>query len=125
MDMQSKEPAMQSNFKKKHGPLCKDKNSQSTRCYRKKSSGGTMYGNDKNCQEISNVQNVNMWPKKPISHMQSVTKTIVMQLSNPAVKQSTYKWHQGGRNCQSNRCFKKKCPLRPVYNGKNCQSANF
>ena len=33
MDMQSKEP--QSSFKKKHVPLCSDKNCQSTRCYQK------------------------------------------------------------------------------------------
>ena len=35
VDMWSKEPAMQSSFKKKHVPLCSDKNCQSTRCYKK------------------------------------------------------------------------------------------
>ena len=53
MDMQSKEPAMQSSFKKKHVPLCRDKNCQSTRCYKKYED--TKY--DKNFQS--------MWPKKP------------------------------------------------------------
>ena len=36
MDMWSKEPVMQSSFKKRHAPLCSDKNCQSTRCFKKK-----------------------------------------------------------------------------------------
>ena len=71
MDMQPKEPAMQSSFKKNHILLCKDRNCQPTRCYRKESN------------EIPNVQ---MRTKKPISHMQSVTKTSVMWLSKPVMK---------------------------------------
>ena len=35
VDMQSKEPAMESNFKKKHIPLCKGKNYQTTIGYKK------------------------------------------------------------------------------------------
>ena len=48
-DMQSKEPAMQSNFNKKHVPLCNDKNCQSTRCCKKKCLVIPVCG-DKNCQ---------------------------------------------------------------------------
>ena len=102
VDMQSKEPAMQASFKKKHVPLCKDKNYQSTRCYRKKSPVRRMYGYDKNCQEIPNVQ---MRPKKPISNIQSVTKSSI-----PIRKQVNHKkclCH--GKNCQSARKYSKKC----------------
>ena len=48
MDIQSKEPAMQSSFKKKHIASCCDRNCQSTICYKKKSPVRPMYGNDKN-----------------------------------------------------------------------------
>ena len=41
-----------------------------------------MYGNDKNCLEAQSVQ---MWPKKPISNMQSVMKSSI-----PARKQSNH-----------------------------------
>ena len=52
MDMQSKEPAMQSSFKKKHVPSCNDKNYQSTRCYRKKNPLKQVKSvcNNENCQ---------------------------------------------------------------------------
>ena len=70
MNMQSKEP--KSSLKKKHVPVCSDRNCQSTRCYRRKSPVRPMYGNDKNCQEAQSVQ---MRPKKPISNMQSGTKS--------------------------------------------------
>ena len=53
MDMQSKEPAMQSSFKKKYVPLCSDKNCQSTRCYKKKSPKRPMCGDNKNCQSAN------------------------------------------------------------------------
>ena len=98
MDVQSKEP--QFIFKKKHVPLCSDKNCQSTKCYRKKSPVRTRCSNAKNCQST-------MWPNKPIS--------------NPAMEQS----NPEDKNCQSTRCFKKKCPMRPVCNDKNCQSDNI
>ena len=73
MDKWSKEPAMQSSFKKKHVPLCNDKSCQSTRCYKKKipRKQGSMCS-DKICQEIPNVQ---MQPKKPVkesSHMKRI-----------------------------------------------------
>ena len=109
---------MQSSFKKKHIPLCKDKNCQFTRCYRKRSPVRPMYGNDKNCQEILNVQ---MRPKKPLSHMQSVTKTSIMWLPKPAMEISTYKLNQESENCQSPKCFT--CPVRPMCgDDRNCQS---
>ena len=118
MHMWSKEHTMQSSFRKKHLPLCKDKNCQSTRCYRKKNPVRPMYDNDKNCQEILNVQ---MRPKKPISHMLSVTKTSVTQLPKPAMEQSIYKLNQDIKNCQSPICFK--CPVRQMCgDDKNCQS---
>ena len=118
MKIQSKEPAMQYSFKKKHIPLCKDKNCESTRCYRKKSPVRPMYDNDKNCQEIPNVK---MRPKWPISHMQSVTKTSVMWLPKPAMEQSTYKLNQDSKKCQSPKCFKH--PVRPMCcDDKKCQS---
>ena len=60
-----------------------------------------------------------MWPLKP-----EMKKSSVVQLPKPAMEQSTYKFNQDSKNCQSDRCFKKKCPVRPVCNGKNCQSAN-
>ena len=118
MDMQSKEPAMQSSFKKKHISLCKDKNCQSTWCYGKKSPVRPVYSNDKNCQEIPNVQ---MRPKKPLSLMQSVTKISVMWLPKPAMEQSTYKLNKDNKNCQSPKSSK--YPVRPVCgDDKNCPS---
>ena len=111
MDMQSKEP--QSSFKKKHVPLCSDKNCQYTRCYNKKNpvKQGTTFS-DKNCQEIPIVH---VQPKKPSK------ESSYMQLPKPARKQVIHK------NCQSTRCFsfKKKCPVRPVCDDKNCESANL
>ena len=83
---------MQSSFKKKHVPLCKDKNCQSSRCYRKKSPVRPMYGNDKNCQEIPNVQ---IRLKKPISNIWSVTKSSI-----PLRKQGNHKMCLcNGKNC--------------------------
>ena len=66
----------------KYKSLCNDKNCQSTRCYKKKSSVRPVHGYNKNCQE---VQSVYMWPKKPISNMWSMTKTSVMWLPKPAM----------------------------------------
>ena len=119
MDMQSKEPTMQSSFKKKHVPLCKDKTCQSTRCYRKKSPVRPMYGNGKNCQEIKNVQ---IRPKKPISNMQSVTKSSI-----PIGKQVNHKkCLSNDKNCQSARKYSKECEYTMcLCDGKNCQSANL
>ena len=53
MDMWSKEPAMQSSFKKKHVPLCKDKNCLSPKFIKYMCS-------DKTCQE-----NIIMQPEMP------------------------------------------------------------
>ena len=58
-----------------------------------------MYGNDKNCQSTY------MQPKKPISNMQSMTKSHSKWLSKPARKQIFHK------NCQSIKSFKKICPV--------------
>ena len=66
--------------------MCSDKNCQSTRCYKKKSSVTPMYGNDKNCQSTQNMK-----PKKSISNMQSVTKSSIMWLPKPTRKQDNYK----------------------------------
>ena len=65
---------------------------------------------DKNCQEM---QNINMWPVKP---------SMDMLLPKPAVPYQ-YKRLCSDKNCQSTRCFKKKCPVRPMCEDKNCQSA--
>ena len=45
-----------------------------------------------------------------------------MQLPKPAVP---YRYTRlcSDMNCQSTRCVKKKCPVRPECDGKNCQSA--
>ena len=86
IDMQSKEPAMQSSFKKKHVPFCNDKNCQSTRCYKKKNQVKQgIRCSDKNLQEIPNVY---MQPERPaaeLNDMQSVTKSTMKQ-SNPEDK---------------------------------------
>ena len=77
-----------------------------------------MYGNDTNCQETQGVQ---IGPKKPISHMWSVTNSSI-----PAGKQFNHKkCNPEDKNCQSTTCFKKKFPVRPVSDDKNCQSANL
>ena len=81
MDMQSKKLAnLQSTYKKKDQvkSIC----------------------SDKNCHEIPNVQ---MRPKKPISHMQSVTKINDMQLPQPAITRLC-----SDKKCQSTGCYKKK-----------------
>ena len=83
-------------------------NCQSTRCYKKKDQVKSLFS-DKNCQE---TQNINIQPVKPSMDIQlpkSVRKQVIC------------------KNCQSTRCFssKKKCPVRPVCDDKNCQSANL
>ena len=60
-----------------------------------------------------------MWRLKP------EMKKSVMQLPKPAMEQSTNSFNQDSKNCQSDRCFKRKCSVRPVFNDKNCQSANL
>ena len=61
-----------------------------------------------------------MQPLKP-----EMKKSCVMQLPKPAMEQATYKLNQDSKNCKSDRCFSftKKCPVRPVCDDKNCQSA--
>ena len=58
MDMWLPKPAVQYKYQR----LCRDKNCQSTRCYKKYEDTKC----DKNCQAMS--------PKMPINNMQSVTK---------------------------------------------------
>ena len=77
-NMQSVEPT---GYKK----LCGDKNCQSARCYKKSSPRKPMCATDKNYQS------------KPVSIMQSVTKSSIMQLPKPAMKQS----NPVDKNCQS------------------------
>ena len=103
MDMQLPKPAITR--------LCSDKNRQSSRYFKNKSPVRPMYGHDKNCQS--------MWPKKPRNHMLSVTKPSVME-------QSTYKFNQDNKNCQSARKYSRKCEYtKSLCDGKNCQSANI
>ena len=59
---------------------------------------------DKNCQE---TQSINMCPVKPPMDMQS---------REPAMKQSTWKFNQDDKNCQSTKSIKSVC------DGKNCKS---
>ena len=117
MNMQLPKPAIPYKYTR----LCSDKDCQFTRCYKKKDQVKSVCSGN-NCLEI---QNINMQPKKPISHMRSVTKTSFMYLSKPAIEQSTHKLNQDSKSCQSDRCVKKKCPVRPVCNDRRCQSVNF
>ena len=66
---------------------------------------------DKNCQSIKFI---NMW---------SVTKPNNMWLTKPAIQSSYQKSFCSDKKCQSTRCYKKKCPMRPVCDDKNLQSA--
>ena len=59
---------------------------------------------DKNCKS------------KTRSNMWSVTKSCTMQLPKPPMKQSTYKFNQDDKNCQSTKSVNSLC------DGKNCQS---
>ena len=103
MDMQSKEAAMQSSFKKKHRPLSKENNCKSTKIYKK-----SMYS-DKNYQE------------NEIINMQPVMPELNMWLSKPAIRRLC-----SDNNCQSTKCYKKMSPVRPMYSqDKNCRSANM
>ena len=74
----------------------------------------TMCGDDRKCQSTQfykkTKDQVNMWPVRPTIDMWSV---------EPA----TYKKMCSDKNCQSKRCCKKKSPVRPVWDDKNCQSA--
>ena len=70
MNMQLPKPAIPYRYTR----LCSDKNCQSKRCYKKTDQVRSVCS-DNNCLEIPHV---NMQPKKPIYHMQSVTKTSVM-----------------------------------------------
>ena len=98
MYLQSREPAMQSSFKKKHVTLCSNKNCQSTRCYKKK--GPVKQGSvcsDKNWQE---TKFIHMWPLKP----EMKEKSSYMQLLKPAMKRATYMFNQDDKSCQSAKC---------------------
>ena len=100
VDMQLPKPAVPYKYTR----LCSDKNCQSTRCYKIKSPKRPMCGDDKNCQSTQCMQLL-----KP-----EMKKSSVMLLPNPAMEQSTYKFNQDNKNYQSNRCFKEKCPMKPV-----------
>ena len=115
--MQSNAPAMLIQYKmtkkaKKHVPQEDDKNCLSTKYYKSK------LCSDKKCQEISNVQ---MRPKKPRSHMWSVTNKIDMWLKKPAIKSSNKKLIglASDKNCQASICYIKKKKL--MCSDKNCQ----
>ena len=58
-----------------------------------------------------------MQPVKP-------EKSSIMQLLKPPVAYK-YKRLCSNKNCQSTRCYKKECPVRPVCNDRNYQSANL
>ena len=108
----SQKPPMQSSSEKKHVPLCHDKNCQFTRCYQKMSQVRPMYVNDKNCQS------------KPISNMQSVTKSSIRQLPKPAIKQSHHKkCNSDDKSCQYDhkKCEYTKCNT----DDNNCQSVKL
>ena len=85
--------------------MYEDKKCQDTMCeYDDSKSQSTMKKcSDRNCQENENIE---MRPKKPKSHMQSITNTDDMQLPKPAV---LYKYRRlyNDKNCQSTRCYKK------------------
>ena len=86
-----------------------------------------------------------MWPVKPAMDMQSSEPAIQLQSSFKKKHvpiyidkncQSTRCYRNkspvrprcsNDKNCQSTRCFsfKKKCPVRPVCDDNNCQSANL
>ena len=113
MDMQSNGSAVPIQYKMSKQQITAqedDKNCQVTRCNKKKNQLKQVKSMcfDRNCQ-------VNMRPVKP---------EIDMQLPKPAIPYK-YKRLCSDKNCQSTRCFKKKCPVRPVCDDKNCQSANI
>ena len=80
-----------------------DKNCQSNVC------------SDKNCQEALNVYMQPMKSTKKISNY--------MWLPKPAIQCSYQISLCSDKNCQPTRCYKKKCPMRPVCDDKNCKSA--
>ena len=112
MDVQLKKPAAkhknhQTTMSHKKQKKCeyKDSKSQSTVKY---------VCSYKNCQE-------NIRPKKPRSHMWSVTNNTDVWLPKPAVPYE-YRRLCSDMNCQSTRWYRS--PMRPMYD-KNCQSANM
>ena len=66
-------------------------------------------------KDFQDIPNVHMWPEKPAK------ESSYMWLPTPARKQVIQ------NNYHSTRCFsfKKKCPVRPVCDDKNCQPANL
>ena len=117
MDVQLKEPAEQSSFKKKHVPLYKDKNCKATMSHKKQKKGEykdskshISRNSDKNCKE---KESSNMW---------SVTSTNDVWLPKPPIPYE-YRRMCSDKNCHSTGYYslKKKSPRRPMYD-KNCQS---
>ena len=102
-DMQLKKPAkLESSYKEKELKyIYEDKNCQDTMCeyYDSKSQSAMKKCSDKNCQENENIE---MRPKKPRSHMKSVTKKTDVWLPKPAIRRLC-----NDKNCQSIRCYKK------------------
>ena len=97
--------------------MCDGKNCQSTKFIKyvhdDQMCQPTVYS-DKNCQ---GTKHIHMWPLKP-------ENSSIRWLLKPAVPYQ-YKRLCSDKNCQSTRCFKKKCPVRPVCDDKSCQSANL
>ena len=77
--------------------MCSDKNCQINKRLLK----SKVYA-DKKSQAHKNCQTSVMRPKKPKSHMWSVTKKTDGQLSKPAIRRLCNE-----KNCQSTRCYKK------------------
>ena len=113
MDVQLKKPAkLKSSYKKKDELkyVYKNKNCQDTicECDDFESQSTVRLCSDMNCQKITK-----MWTVMP--------EIMNMQSSKPAIRRVC-----NDKNCQSKRCYKKKIPVRPMYDyDKNCQSANM
>ena len=105
-DMWSKGPVIQDKISEKHMPQEGDKNCQVTICENTDSKSQISRNSDKNCQE-------NIRPRKPRSHMQSVTNNTDVQLPKPTVPYE-YSRLCKDKNCQSTRCYK--CQVIPMYN---------
>ena len=113
--MQLAKPAiLQSDYKKKKC-VCDDNKCQSTKAAKS-------VCDDKNSPA---TQCIHMQPAMKSSYLQLVTKPSHMCLPKPTMKQSTYKkFNQDDKNCQSTKKHRsEECPVRPVCNDKNCQSA--
>ena len=99
----------QKNLRRQHY-VCDDNECQSTKLNKKSMCSY------RNCQDNKSVI------------ILPVNLQMDMQPKEPALQSSFKKKHVllcNDKICQSTRCFKKKCPVRPVCDDKNCQSANL